>query len=172
MGSIEDPMRIFHRRFKRVFNEIEYIRVKINKKEGWLFTNHIYTQEELFDSPHHKKIYSVTEKIGDDAENWYKHGKFSDEGKALYYDYRDEVDDELHEINLEIENREPTWWESFKGIAEGFIFSVMDNMPMLKRFLLTASNTLARLPGPVGFIASKIVIGLDSVTKKLAYKTT
>jgi len=75
MASFDDPEVIFRRRFKRVFREIEFLERKINKKEGWIFTNHLHSKEELLNSEHHKMIYSITEKIGDDAENWYGRGK-------------------------------------------------------------------------------------------------
>lgn len=166
-NNFEDPEIIFSRRFKRVFQEIEYLERKIYKKEGWIFKNHVHSKEELLNSEHHRKIYSVTEKIGDDAENWYGRGNLSETGKALYYEYREETDDKLHEVNLKIEDREPTWWESMKGSLEGFVVWIMENMPDLKRFLLTAGNTLAKLPGPIGKIGSSLLTSLNHILKKL-----
>jgi|APSaa5957512622_1039677.scaffolds.fasta_scaffold184732_1 hypothetical protein len=167
MASFDDPEVIFRRRFKRVFREIEFLERKINKKEGWIFTNHLHSKEELLNSEHHKMIYSITEKIGDDAENWYGRGKLPESGKELYYEYREETDDKLHEVNLSIEDREPTWWESAKGSLEEFVEWVMENMPDLKRLLLTAGETLAKLPGPIGKIGSMIMVGLNNIIKKL-----
>jgi len=90
-----------------------------------------------------------------------------DAGKEFYHDRRDDVETELHLVNMEISRRQPTWWESFKGAMENFVVSVMSNMPMLKRILLTTSRTLAKLPGSLGYIGSMVFGSLDSVTKKL-----
>ncbi|TBW12666.1 hypothetical protein E0E50_03205 [Azotobacter chroococcum subsp. isscasi] len=166
----DDPQRILGRRFKRVFNEIDYIRIKIHQKEGIIFVNHIHSKNELLNSEHHAKIYSITEKIGDDAENWYARGNLSKEGRELYEDHRDDVDQELHKINLEIETRQPTWWESFKGGMEGFIKSVMDNMPELRRILLEAGRAISMIPGPAGIIGSKLIAGINTTIKKIPHK--
>ena len=69
----------FNRKFQPIFRELELLQLKINKKKGWfIFETHVWTQEELFKSEHISKINSITEKIGDDVENWKKnkHAKF------------------------------------------------------------------------------------------------
>jgi len=74
-SDFESSKKNIERKFRRVFNEVELVRSKIDEKKGWIFTSHVYSKEELSNSPHHEKIYSITEKIGDDAENWYKRNK-------------------------------------------------------------------------------------------------
>jgi thermostable 8-oxoguanine DNA glycosylase len=73
-------------------------------------------------------------------------GKFSEEGKRLYYLKREDVDDALQEVNHKIENRKPTWWEEAKGVLNTFIVKVMANMPDLMRILLEKAATSIRLP--------------------------
>lgn len=141
---------ILKRRFKKVYYEINCIKIKIHKQEGfWIFKSHIYTIEELLNSEHHRKIYALTEKIGDDANNWYKVGKLSEEGRNTYDQQRDDVHEKLDDVNLEIQNRQPTWWEEVKGTLIKFIKIVIDNMPELKRnFLENLANRIG-LPSPI-----------------------
>ena len=166
-SEFDSPNDIFRRRFKRVFQEIEYLELKIYKKEGWIFTNHIYSKEDLFNSKHHKMIFSITEKIGDDAGNWYGRGKLSEEGKSIYHNYREKTEDKLHSVNLKIEDRDPTWWESVKGSLEGFVVWVMDNLPELRQLLLEFGETLAKLPGPIGKMGSYVLVQCHNIAKKL-----
>ncbi len=155
----------FKRKFKKVFNEIDHIAVKIDQREGWLFTNHVYSKEELLNSPHHRKIYSITEKIGDDARNWDIKGRLPREAKEVYEEYRSDVEDGLHEISLKIESRKPTWWEDLKGVLEDYACHIMDNMPLLSGWLLTAGKSLSRLPGRYGVVGGFIVSATDKLLR-------
>lgn len=135
-------MSIEHERmsakFRPVFREMKSLERKIYKKDGWIFVEHKYTIEELLDSEHHHKIYSYTDKIGDDIQKWFDEGKLSDIEEESYYLKRSEVEDELENINAQIEEREPTWWEEVKNVMEEYIVVIMDNMPEeLRRTLLS-----------------------------------
>jgi len=140
----------FERKFRKVHYEIDYLKNKIYRKTGFLFfKSHIYSIEELLQSEHHSKIYAITEKIGDDAENWYRSGNLSEEGRSAYYRERDEVDHKLHQVNLEIQNREPTWWESVKDPFTKFVRVIMNNMPDLVRTMLDRVANSLKLPSPL-----------------------
>lgn len=135
--NIDRDVERFRRKFKTVHHEIDYLKTKVNQKSGfWIFTSHIYTIDELLKSEHHSKIFAITEKIGDDANNWYKAGELSEEGKEAYYSERETVEDRLHQVNLEIETRQPTWWEETKDMLTQFVRKVMKNMPDLEWGLL------------------------------------
>lgn len=145
-----DYLSMFRTKFRKVEREMEYIKVKIDKKQGFLFfKTHAFSIDELLNSEHHKKIYSITGKIGDDVNNWYKAGNLSEEGKKAYYDERENIEEDLHEINLLIENREPTWWEDFSESLKNFVHKIMRNMPYLTRTLLGKIASSIGLPAPV-----------------------
>lgn len=149
MDQISDTV-VLIRKFKKVFYEIDYIKTKIHQQKGfWIFITHTYTIDELLNSEHHSKIYALTEKIGDDANNWYKVGRLSEEGRNTYYHQRDNVDEKLHHVNLEIQNRQSTWWEEVKGVFTKFIEIVIDNMPELIRNALENLANRLRLPSPI-----------------------
>jgi len=122
---------MFRRKFRNVFHEIDMIKMKVHKKNGFIFKRHIYTVEELLDSKHHAKIYAITEKIGSDALNWFNNGNLSQRAIDIYHKERDRIDDKLEFVNEEIMQRNPTWWENIRGVLVTFIEFVMDNMPIL-----------------------------------------
>jgi len=133
-------------KFRPVFREIKALERKIYKKEGLIFTRHIYSVDELLNSEHHRRIYSYTEKIGDDIQHWYDQGKLSEDEEEYYYLKRNEVEDELEDINTQIEEREPTWWENLQGVIIEFVTVIMNNMPeSLKRTLLGGVKEIIKL---------------------------
>ena len=137
-------------KFRPVFRELKSLERKIYKKEGWFFVEHKHTIEELLDSEHHHKINSYTEKIGDDIQRWFDEGKLGEVEEEMYYLKRTEVEDDLEDINLQIEEREPTWWEEVKGTMREFVVMVMDNMPEeLKRTLLSNFKGAMKMLGKV-----------------------
>lgn len=153
----------FKNKFRKVYNEIESIKSKVNRKEGIFLKNHIYSKEELLNSEHHKKIYSITGKIGDDIKNWHMMGKLSEEGRISYDEERNKTEDMLHKLSLEIESREPTWWESIKGSVSSYILLIMDNIPKLNGWLLTATTGVIKiLPKPAGNIVGKLAAMINT----------
>ena len=161
MGSVSDTI-LFERKFRKVHYEIDYLKGKIYRKSGFLFfQSHIYSIDALLQSEHHAKIYAITEKIGDDAENWYRSGELSETGREAYYRERGEVDDKLHQVNLEIQNREPTWWESVREPFTKFIRIVMNNMPDLVRTMLDRVANSLKLPSPI-----RKILKLPNATSK------
>lgn len=149
MGSVNDSI-LFERKFRKVHYEIDYLQGKIYRKTGFLFfKSHVYSIDELLQSEHHSKIYAITEKIGDDAENWYRAGELSEAGREAYYQEREQVDHKLHQVNLEIQNREPTWWESVREPFTRFVRIVMNNMPDLVRTMLDRVANTLKLPSPI-----------------------
>lgn len=154
----------FKSKFKKVYREIDMIESKIHRKEGFFFTNHIYNQDELLNSAHHNRINSITGKIGDDVKNWHMTGKLSEEERFAYYEERDNTDDMLHRLHLEIENREPTWWENIKGVANSFIILIMDNLPALSGWLLeNTAKVMLVLPAPVGKIMGPFILKINDI---------
>ncbi len=140
-------------------HEIDYLKDKIHEKSGWIFKEHTYTRDELLKSKHASKIYSMTGKIGDDAQNWYKRGELTEEGKAAYENEKEIVEDRFHQVKRDISRREPTFWESVKEGFDQFIEIVMNSMPELTRTLL--DNVLNKyLPSPV-----KKLLSLPSLIK-------
>lgn len=160
---------IFERKFRIAHREIELIRGKIHEKKGLLFfKTHIYTKEELANSSHHQRIYSVTKKIGDDARQWQARGKLSAATQRAYGEHRDTLEAALHEINLEIARREPTWWERTKGAFEGFVVWVMQNLPTLKSVFLLAGKVLSQIPY-IGPVAGRLAVSMDLAAQRITH---
>ncbi len=133
------------RKFKLVYREFDYLEDKIFKKEGFILKKHKFTQDELMNSSHHRKIDSVTRKIGSDISYWEMKGRLSVDEKAIYLDEREAVDDYLHELNRKIENREPTLWEIISKEATLFIKKIMNNLPVLKEVLTYIGKQLNKI---------------------------
>jgi hypothetical protein len=89
------------KKFYRVSREISKLKSKIYKKEGfWFFKTHVYSQESLFNSEHHAKIYAITEKIGNDAISWNRFGQLTQETREVYESQNHEVMNELKQVDL------------------------------------------------------------------------
>jgi hypothetical protein len=133
--------------YKKTTEEIKQIRAKTKQKGGfWIFEKHRYTIEDLLESVHHKKIYSITEKLGSDVQNWYRSGKLSDGEEEIYHNVRNQIKRELDEANVEILLREPTWLEEISKVLERFIKIVMNNLPIISRGSLSGQNETKKLP--------------------------
>lgn len=148
----------FKAKFVKVHREIDVLDVKTDTKEGIFFRNHTYTQDELLNSEHLEKVYSITGKIGDDVTNWHIRGKLSEEARNSYDWERTVTDNKLSVLKVKIAERKPTWWESFKSSVNSFVVLVMDNIPPLDGWLLDLTPNLRKyLPKPV---VSLVAIGL------------
>ncbi|BAZ42631.1 hypothetical protein NIES4101_86000 [Calothrix sp. NIES-4101] len=151
MGSDFEQKIDLEKKFSRVFSEIKRLESKINKKQGfWFFETHIYSQEDLFNSEHHSKIDSITEKIGSDVISWNRFGQLTEEARYIYEIKRDEVQFDLERVDDIIAQREPTWWEQVESLFKDFIVKVQTNMPQLERILLT-TGLLQKIPVLSGF---------------------
>ncbi|MEH2248212.1 hypothetical protein [Nostoc sp.] len=136
--------------FQRAFNEIDLLQAKIHQKqEFWILEIHRYSTEDLENSEHHNKIYSITEKLGDDVSNWHNAGKLSNNDFNYYHEERGNLEDKLHLVNIEITKRQPTWVEETLGILNKFTEAIMNNLPTLVRPLLPPilSKIFGFLPG-------------------------
>lgn len=106
---------------------------------------HVYSIEELIDSPHHRKIYSVCEKIGDDVMQWQKTGNLSDDELDAYQAGRGRIQRKLRCVNKEIKEREPTFLEKFLSILEGFVALVAKVLPTITKIIKLA-RLIAGIP--------------------------
>lgn len=155
MNAGIDDASVLARKFKGVHRQLEYVKAKIYRQEGlWFFKSHVYTIEELMQSEHHKKIDALTRKIGDDATRWYRAGTLSEEGWSKYHREVDAVEERLHQLNLEIQAREPTLWENIKGAFTKFLEIVIVNLPPLTRNALEYLAERLKLPSPIKRILS------------------
>jgi len=143
---MDDKIRNMKSKFKIAYRECDYLEDKINKQEGIFFKTHIYDINGLMNSEHHKKINSVTSKIGSDISYWEMNGKLLDIEKEVYYDERENIEDILHQINRKIQNREPTFWEQISKVAEAFVVKIMNNLPMLKELITFVGKQLGKIP--------------------------
>ena len=62
--SNDDYATMFKSKFRKVEREMERIISKIDKKQGFLFfKTHAFSIDELLNSEHHKKIYSISSNV-------------------------------------------------------------------------------------------------------------
>ena len=123
----------FDRKFQPIFRELELLHLKINKQQGWfIFKTHVWTKEELRKSEHISKIISISEKIGDDVNNWRLNKQLSFIEKGIYNQKRDRVDDELQATKIEIEERQETSWEKFANTFAKVIPEIMNYLPEIR----------------------------------------
>jgi uncharacterized protein YdcH (DUF465 family) len=117
-------------RFKKVFLEVDNLEKKIQNKE-WsrVFPDKNYTFENLMKSQNYYNIYNFTRIIGDDLTLLCKQEKVSDDEVKLYQKQRYHLDNELHRLNLLIEEQDRIFWESTKEILEQFAHTIMLNLP-------------------------------------------
>jgi len=158
----DDPIfwnQRFTRFFRPAYREVELLQMKINQQNGLLiFKWHKYTVEELINSEHHNKIESVSRKIGDDVSNLYKRGVIPEEYKETYEEYKNDLLDDLHEVNKQIYARKPTWLESAWETFRNFVEVVRENMPRLVRNLIEQAGVfiINYLPG-IAFFGSLLL---------------
>jgi hypothetical protein len=151
MESALEQTIALQKNFNRVFREIIFLESKINEKTGfWIFQTHVYSKETLFNSDHHSKIDSITEKIGSDVMSWDKFGKLTKEGRSFYENTKKEVQDQLEQVGKIIAHREPTWWEGIESFFVEFIVKVVSNMPEILIENL-AFPLFKKMPGLSGF---------------------
>ncbi len=68
----------------------------------------------------------------------------------MYHLKRSEVEAELEEINDQIENREPIWWEEIKDVMVGYVVITMNKMSdELKRTLLSNLKGAMKMLGNI-----------------------
>ncbi|RLA72942.1 MAG: hypothetical protein DRG24_01565 [Epsilonproteobacteria bacterium] len=119
------------RKFKPAFIELNKLESKILKIKGFILTWHVHSIEELLQSTHHQKVYAITAQIGTDVSNWNDAGNLTKEEREVYFAEREALEDKLSLLNQEIEEREPTWWESVKDIFIDFNSMIVSNLPMV-----------------------------------------
>lgn len=124
-------------KFNRLYSFIDILEIKLNAKSGfWVFKSHIYTYEQLLESKTHKDIYSYSELIHNLVEHWIENNKFDVEERNFYNHERDVFEERLHEINIKMAERQPTWWESLKEPLTKFVVMVMNLLPTRYQSLL------------------------------------
>lgn len=147
--------------FDRIFREIAVVQSQINQKNGfWIFKRHIYSQEELLNSPILNKIDAMTQNIGYNLESWAKYGKLGKETQEFYTRKRDEVSSKLNQTNYRIAQRQPTWWEQSGAFFLGATQHILQNLPLIVELI---SITRHRFPG----LGKQLLSGMKSVKKLL-----
>jgi hypothetical protein len=131
---------IFTRKFKRAYKHVADLDSLVEKKHGVFFVSHVYSIDELMTSEHHAQIYSISEKIGSDAMNWYQAGDFPSWGVESYLKKRNELEKRLEQLNQRIRSRRPTSWEKIRGTCEAFVRIIASLLPRLLRGLIPGSG--------------------------------
>lgn len=114
----------FEAKFRIVYKEIRIMREKAGHIDGWIFTRHRYTDQQLVDSEHMAKLDSFFRKIDDDANNLFCSGNVPVIAKNIYYDLRKQVSNDIAELRNDLSTRPLTWWEqilsTFKNLLLRF----------------------------------------------------
>ena len=104
----------FNNKFMRIYREINIIKGKINRKSGFLFfQKHVYTKDDLLKEISFGRIYSISEKIHDDINNWIEHKNLSWSAQKWYNKDCHKLYEDLDSLAKEVENRKSTWLENF-----------------------------------------------------------
>lgn len=139
----EYDRQMFARKFRRVYDEIDYLEEKIKQTHDfWGFTWHRYTIDELMKSEHHRKIDSITDKIGDDVQNWYDRKTLTIIGKEIYERNKDKIEERLKIVNMKILRRKPTYTDKIKNPLKLFVQKVIENL-----FLIIRNKSLSGAGG-------------------------
>lgn len=157
---------IFDKKFKKIYKEITSLSEKIDEKKGYLFfKSHVYSQDELLNSKHHDKIESISEKIGDDANNWAKNGELDETDRINYSDNKVKTERKLEDVNDLIEERKPTWWDGVKTQFAEFIKTIInEKLRELAGWLLKSETTKTML-SHIPIIGTILSIGLSFFIK-------
>ncbi|MEA5620401.1 hypothetical protein VB711_21515 [Cronbergia sp. UHCC 0137] len=116
--------------FKKIDREIKRIRWMIYEQKGfWIFKNHVYSKETLFNELDDGKIVKILDNVEHLTMTWNRHGILTRDGIDFLNLKRDEITTELENIQNEIARRDPTWWEQIYGIFIDFTNFVRNHIP-------------------------------------------
>jgi len=139
---------LFDEKFHLVEDELLWLETDVKlEKGGWIFKSHLYSTKELLESPRIHRIYSISEKIGDDVRHWAANDSLGKVGYDVYGRKRSQVNKKLRAIQNKIEERKPYKWE--------IIVSIFDD----------ASNVIMRLMPTVGKLLKLAIKLIDSELK-------
>jgi hypothetical protein len=117
-GKTEDPneegIAYLKNGFGKIDAECSVIRKMIEARTGFIFIKHQYSSDELLEAT--CRIESFVGKMRDDLEEWEALNKLTQQVKQHFNRKAEEVYQRLESIQLEIEHREPTWWENVKAV--------------------------------------------------------
>jgi hypothetical protein len=105
----DDGIRYLQNGFGKVNAECCAIEERINARTGVVFIKHQYSEDYLFEAI--SRIHSFVGKIKDDLEEWDAANQLSHQVKLVSNKKAGEVQERLEMLNMQIEQREPTWWE-------------------------------------------------------------
>jgi hypothetical protein len=109
----DENYRYLQNGFRKIHAECDTIEENIKARTGLIFIKHQYGSEELVEAL--AKIESFVEKMKDDLEEWEALDRLNRQTKELFNKKAGEVYSRLELLQIEIENREPTWWETVCG---------------------------------------------------------
>jgi hypothetical protein len=109
--------------FGKINAECSIIEEKIKLRTGFIFVKHQYSSDELLEAT--CRIESFVGKMRDDLEEWEALNKLTQQVKQHFNRKAEEVYQRLESIQLEIEHREPTWWENVKIIFQRIILKLL-----------------------------------------------
>ena len=116
----DEGIRYLQIGFGKINTECDAIEEKMRIRTGIIFVRHQYSSDDLIEAT--GKIESFVEKMRADLEDWQAVNKLTDQVKDLFNRKAGHVYQRLESIQLEIKQREPTWWEkvcnAFKRIFE------------------------------------------------------
>lgn len=133
----------FDNKFSKAEEELDALRVEIDLKKHYMFFGtHVYSKQELLNSPRVRKVHAITGKIGDDVLQWLANNALPDEGKDVYVKRRNRIQRRLRLIYNKIQSREPTWCEQWLGVFESMGRTIMVNLPTVAELVRRATRLL------------------------------
>jgi hypothetical protein len=132
--------------FKKINNYLQRLfGMKDEKKGFWIFTSHRYSAEQIFSSPEYNQMISTINKIGDDINNWDKNEKLDVSTRHIYNVNRDELLEKIDDLKIQIERREPTWWDKVKTFFKKFIDFIIKVLPKILHGLIAIFSDIKLL---------------------------
>jgi hypothetical protein len=108
-STADDGFKYLQNGFAKIYSECEAIEDKIKMRTGLVFVKHQYTSDDLLEAI--SRIESFVEKMRDDLGEWESANKLAAQVKDLFNRKAEDVYHRLESLHVEIERREPTWWE-------------------------------------------------------------
>lgn len=107
--------------FDEIDTELQAFSAQIDETEGIFFVRHKFSQEDLENSRHLKRIEDISQEIKDMMDSWSSSGMLSYHTGMEYNTRAAALHRQLDEIKAQIEERSPTFWEAICEFFERIV---------------------------------------------------
>jgi len=112
----DENLKYLQNSFSKIDNEFDAIERNMKMRTGFLFNKYQYTSDDLCCAI--GRIKTFAEKMGEDLEEWEAVNKLTEQVQSFFNKKVRELYQRLEYLQIEIIQREPTWWEKVKEIIK------------------------------------------------------